>query len=80
MMQLVSYYTGFDNTLVEAAKYGLEKFNEYCKTNLVRLMKRIDCKLSTRRKVSLSAYKRMSLAPQESLSISAQQRSYIIEK
>jgi hypothetical protein len=28
-MQLVSYYTEFDNTLVEAAKYGLEKFNEY---------------------------------------------------
>jgi hypothetical protein len=33
----------------------------FCKTNLVRLMKRIDCKLSTRGKVSLSAYKRMSL-------------------
>jgi hypothetical protein len=29
VMQLVSYYAGFDNTLVEAAKYGLEKFNEY---------------------------------------------------
>ena len=58
-------------------RYELLLLKDLCKTNLVRLMKRIDCKLGTRGKVSLSAYKRMSLCVPEKVCLSLRSRDHI---